>query len=141
MHLTYRFPAPRECLIRYFGAAASTERRGQVKQDEPLLAEENKFVKKRRSAWARMIRKIYGVDPLTCPRCGSLLTIIATIHDPDVIEKILRHIGRWDPPRGPPFDRSAHGNAPPRVPDDDEFNDIPDHDERDDDFYEGEDVQ
>ena len=29
--------------------------------------------------------------------------------DPDVIERILRHIGQWDPPRGPPSPISAEG--------------------------------
>ena len=133
VRLLCHVPAPREAMIRYFGAAASTERRGQVIQDEPLLPEENEFVKKRRSSWARMIRKIYGVDPLTCPKCGSLLKIIATIHDPAGLEKILRHIGRWDPPRGPPV--STGHPAGQRVVDYDEFSDFPDHDQRDDDFY------
>ena len=113
-------------MIWYFGAAASSERRGQVRPDEPLLAEVNEFVKKRRSSWARMIAKVYGVDPLTCPKCGSPLKIIATIHDAEVIEKILRHIGRWDPPRGPPVDPATRR----RVVEYDNFGDVPDHDGR-----------
>ncbi len=127
-------------MIRYFGAAASTDRRGHVIHDEPLLAEENEFVTKRRSSWSRMIARVYGVDPLTCPKCGAPLKIIATIHDPEVIEKILRHIGRWDPPRGPPLSAAPGGAVKRRVVEYDEFKDIPDHDERDDDFYHGEDI-
>ena len=30
------------------------------------------------------------------------MRIISFITDPEVIEKILRHIGRWRPSRGPP---------------------------------------
>ena len=32
------------------------------------------------------------------------MEIIAFITDEEVVERILRHIGRWDPPRGPPGD-------------------------------------
>jgi len=27
--------------------------------------------KQRKSAWARLIKKVYGVDPLVCPKCQS----------------------------------------------------------------------
>ena len=43
---------------------------------------------------------MYGVDPLTCPECGSDMKIIAIIMDPVEIEKILQHlvkIGRAPP--------------------------------------------
>ena len=50
----------------------------------------------------RMIRRVYGVDPLTCTRCGSTMEIIAFITDADVVERILRHPNRWDPPQRPP---------------------------------------
>jgi hypothetical protein len=54
----------------------------------------------RKSAWARLIKKVYGVDPLVCPCCGSEKKIIAVIMDPTEIEKILQHlvkIGRAPP--------------------------------------------
>jgi hypothetical protein len=35
-----------------------------------------------RSAWARLIAKVYEVDPLICPRCGSEMKLIALITDP-----------------------------------------------------------
>jgi len=42
--------------------------------------------------WARLIQKIYEVDPLECPNCGAAMRIIALIDDADVIERILRHL-------------------------------------------------
>jgi len=54
-----------------------------------------------RSAWARLIAKVYEIDPLVCPRCCSKMRILAVITDPAEVKKILRHlikIGR--PPRG-----------------------------------------
>jgi len=34
-----------------------------------------------RSAWARLIHKVYEVDPLECPRCGAPMHVIALIDD------------------------------------------------------------
>jgi hypothetical protein len=48
--------------------------------------------KQQRSAWAKLIKKVYGVDPLICPKCGSEMKIIAIIMDPEETAKILRHL-------------------------------------------------
>lgn len=60
--------------------------------------------KQQRSAWAcpsanapllapatraKLIKKIYGVDLLICPKCGSEMKIIAIIIDPEETTKIL----------------------------------------------------
>jgi hypothetical protein len=39
-------------------------------------------------AWAKIIRKVYEVDPLTCPECGAQMRVISLIEDPTVIERI-----------------------------------------------------
>ena len=53
-----------------------------------------------------LIKRIYEIDPLACARCGGQMKVIAFIEPPqrDVIEKILRHCGLWQPstPRPPP---------------------------------------
>ncbi len=43
--------------------------------------------------------RVYGVDPLTRTRCGSTMEIIAFITDDEVVQRILKHLNRWDPPR------------------------------------------
>ena len=56
--------------------------------------------KQRKSAWARLIKKVYGIDPLICPKCQSEMKIIAIILDPEETMKILKHlikIGRAPP--------------------------------------------
>jgi len=45
--------------------------------------------------WRELIKKVWEVDPLTCPRCGSEMRIISLIQDPDVIRQILKHLGLW----------------------------------------------
>ena len=37
------------------------------------------------SAWARLIHKVYEVDPLACPGCGAGMKVISFITDPEVI--------------------------------------------------------
>ena len=49
----------------------------------------------------------YLADPLTCPRCGGTLRIIAFIDNPAVIEKILRHLKLWAPHERPPPPRPS----------------------------------
>lgn len=64
--------------------------------------------KKRSANWAKLIRKVYEVDPLKCEQCVEVMKIIAFIVDATSIQKILSHIGEdSEPPklhsaRGPP---------------------------------------
>jgi hypothetical protein len=44
-------------------------------------------------AWARLIKQVYEVDPLVCPRCAGAMRIIAFIEQPEVIAKILTRLG------------------------------------------------
>jgi len=47
--------------------------------------------------WAMLIKRIYEVDPLSCPECGGQMKVVSFIEPPqaDVIEDILRHCGLW----------------------------------------------
>ena len=54
-----------------------------------------------RKNWARLIQKIYEVDPLLCPKCTSQMRVIAFAEDGEVIRKILKHLGLWDVKRLP----------------------------------------
>ena len=72
---------------------------------EPELSD-GKFCKR----WARLIRKVYEVDPLVCPRRAGSMRVIAFIEDETVIKKVLVHLGRWEVKRrlppvayGPPL--------------------------------------
>jgi len=52
-------------------------------------------VKAFRKSWARLIQKIYEVDPLVCPHCKGIMRIISFIEDRQVIRDILQHLGLW----------------------------------------------
>ena len=73
----------------------------------PDAAQNDDFRRFSRRAWARLIRKVYLVDPLTCPKCGGRLRILSFIDNPCVIEKILQHLKLWDSPERPPPPRSS----------------------------------
>ena len=54
--------------------------------------------------WCELIKKVWELDPLECPKCGGSMRIIAFIDEASVIEKILRHLKIWDEePRAPPI--------------------------------------
>ncbi len=57
-----------------------------------------------RRSWAQLIKRIYEVDPLVCPKCGSEMKVVAFIIDHVVVDKILRHLERVEVglARGPP---------------------------------------
>jgi hypothetical protein len=48
------------------------------------------------------IRKVYETDPLTCPKSQRGMRIISFIDQPEVIKKILEHLGLWEKSQGPP---------------------------------------
>ena len=61
-----------------------------------------------RLTWARLIYKVYEVDPLECPKCKGPMQVIALNDDPAVVRRILKHLNLWSPAkrfipaRGPP---------------------------------------
>ena len=64
----------------------------------PNIIEADETSPAKRKAWARLIQKIYEVDPLTCPKCKGAMKIISFIDQPEVIKAILQHSGLW--PKG-----------------------------------------
>jgi hypothetical protein len=62
--------------------------------------------KQQKSTWAKLIKNVYGIDPLICPLCGSDMAIIAVIMDPFETIKILQHLAKTG--RSPPnFDPAS----------------------------------
>ncbi len=65
---------------------------------EATIIDQPPAAARRKTSWARLIQKVYEVDPLECANCGATMRIIALIDDGDVIERILKHLNVWDPP-------------------------------------------
>ena len=42
--------------------------------------------------WAEMIRKVYEVDPMVCPKCGGQMKVVAFITDFGAVDRIIDHL-------------------------------------------------
>jgi len=60
-----------------------------------------------RMPWAALLQRVFAVDALRCPDCGSAMRLVAAIEDPAVARRILE--GLQLPARAPPL-----GDADPR---------------------------
>ena len=50
--------------------------------------------------WSELLRRVFCIDVLVCPKCLGPLTVIAYLTDPAVVGKILAHLGLpTSPPR------------------------------------------
>ena len=113
-HIPDRF----EHLVRYAGWYSNRARgkRRRMGADAHYAAVEDvdaPTAARARSTWARLIRKVYEVDPLECPKCKGPMRVIALIEDSDVIRKILCHLGLWAPQQPP---QRIHGPPAPDLP-------------------------
>ena len=93
-------------MVRYYGYYSNVARGKRKKSEKddliPSVPENDDSSKERRKNWARLIQKIYEVDPLTCPKCSGEMKVISVIEDEEVIKKILKHLGLWDVKARPP---------------------------------------
>ena len=47
----------------------------------------------RRLAWAELMKRVFAIDVLECPRCRGSMRILATIHPPETTSAILACLG------------------------------------------------
>jgi hypothetical protein len=101
--LMNHIPDKYEHLVRYYGHYSNRTRgarRFVESSDEvagSIRIEEQPANTRRKASWARLIQKVYEVDPLECANCGATMRVIALIDDAGVIERILKHLDAWDP--------------------------------------------
>lgn len=64
--------------------------------------------------WSVLLARVFYLDALLCPKCGGRRKVLAFLTDPEVVRKILSHlgletagsmliskVGMWDPERDP----------------------------------------
>jgi len=135
--VTQHIPEKGEHLVRYYGWYSHRQRGIRAKAaaqgsgpscDSPSIDRTALDAEKSAGAragsistWARLIKRVYEVDPLECPQCGGRMKVISFIErcQADVIERILRHLGLWEGPlgtlptaRGPPHASPAPTHLP-----------------------------
>ena len=93
--VTSHIPDKGQVTVRCFGIYANAHR-GKVRKAQPgthpfiIVEEESPRIPRR--GWAEMIRKVFEVDPMVCPRCRSRMRIIAFITDYAVVDRIIAHL-------------------------------------------------
>ncbi len=45
--------------------------------------------------WARRLKRGFGIEIEQCVRCGGRLAVIASIEEPELVERILGRNGRY----------------------------------------------
>ena len=66
---------------------------------------------------AVLLQRVFEVDALRCPRCGSTMRLLAAIEDQDVARRILECLEL--PARAPPLgDVAGSHDVPARLEDD-----------------------
>jgi hypothetical protein len=109
-------PDPRRRLVRYYGgysnaaeapAPAELSSPDEVPEDEAPESADRAALRRR---WAKMIRRVYEVDPLVCPRCGGEIRVVGFITRPADIKRILDHFRTREMVARPP------PHVPPPVP-------------------------
>jgi hypothetical protein len=57
-----------------------------------LRMSEEEFKPVPSKGWAAMIRKVYELDPMVCPKCGGTMKVVAFITDYTAVDRIIRHL-------------------------------------------------
>ena len=65
----------------------------------------------RRLGWADLLRRVFAIDVLDCPRCGARMRWLSVVHPPEAIRAILECLDL--PARAPPTSAA--------VPEDNEY--------------------
>ena len=92
---TSHIPDKGQVTLRYYGLYGNAHR-GKVGKAQPdknpfiIIEEESPRVPRR--GWAEMIRKVYEVNPMACPKCQAEMRIIAFITDYAVVDRIINHL-------------------------------------------------
>jgi hypothetical protein len=111
--LVTHIPNKGEQMVRYY-AYYSNKSRGLRKKagtddQVPALIDSDISPQAFQKNWARLIQKIYHVNPLLCAKCSGAMRIISLIDNSEIIKKILKHLDLWDVKRKPP----PCANGPP----------------------------
>jgi hypothetical protein len=111
--LLTHIPKESEQMVRYYGYYSNKSRglrkKAGTDDEVPALIDSDISRQAFRKNWARLIQKIYNVNPLLCSKCLGSMRIISLIDDQQLVKKILKHLSLWDVKRKPP----ARANGPP----------------------------
>jgi hypothetical protein len=94
--VTSHIPDKGQVMVRYYGLYANAHRgkaRKAGRTGLPVGIVEEELPRVPSKGWAEMIRKVYEVDPMICPRCGGRMRVVAFLTEYAVIDRIIRLLG------------------------------------------------
>jgi len=87
-------PRPRVNLTRFHGVfSPNSKLRNDVVPQQPVEPEQRQKPKAYAMTWAQRLKRVFAIEIEKCEKCGGPVRVIASIEDPDVIQKILKHLG------------------------------------------------
>jgi hypothetical protein len=106
--VTSHIPDKGQVTVRYYGLYANAHR-GKVRKASPtafpLRIVEEELRRLPSKGWAAlirkphiglrsaaMIRKVYEVDPMVCPKCGGAMKVVAFLTEHAVVDRIIDHL-------------------------------------------------
>lgn len=122
--ITQHIPERMSQMVRYIGWYSNRMRGDRLKSEEAQRECEEKVVEESEIIivrgfktkkvppliWRECIKKVWEVDPLLCPHCGSLMKLVSFIYERNIIKKILDYLGLYE------RDKSKRNRAPPFSP-------------------------
>jgi len=93
--VTSHIPDKGQVTVRYYGLYANAHR-GKVRKAGlaaiPLRIVEEELRRIPSKGWAEMIRKVYEVDPMVCPKCGGQMKVVVFLTEYAVVDRIIDHL-------------------------------------------------
>jgi hypothetical protein len=94
-------PKPKANLTRFHGVFSSNSKlRKQIVPEKPVeagtgcsLVEHKPGFKRYGMYWAQRLKRVFKIEIEKCEKCGGKVKVIASIEEPEVIKKILKHLG------------------------------------------------
>ncbi len=120
-----QIPPPRKHLVRYHGFYSNCARGKRRPRSQDALANTDTQQQQPaplppvapalRKRWADLLRRVYEIDPLVCPRCSATMRVVGFITQPDTLDRILDHFRRSTTtrPRPPPAQSPQTPTASP----------------------------
>jgi hypothetical protein len=109
--ITSHIPKKGAKQVIYYGAWRGRKRRQGIlltalteEKSASSIKDRFAYSGRRRQMWAVLLKKVWDVNALKCPKCGGEMKVICFIEQPFVIRRILKHLELWEDPR-----RSLHG--------------------------------
>jgi hypothetical protein len=109
--VTSHIPDKGQVTVRYYGLYANAHR-GKVRKAGlaafPLRIVEEELRRIPSKGWAAIIRKVYEVDPMLCPKCGGAMKVVAFLTEHAVVDRIINHLKLTFVAERPPPPRVAY---------------------------------